>query len=260
MKHTINFSRFILIVLLAAGFTNAAFAQYSPENLKKSLLELESGKEIDVAVQMVKLDLVDYFPAEITASLKASYPALPEDRTIRVLPYVRENLITSGEDFNRAKAVADKLLRFMSLQNRVRFIFFNSEVPVTAFTYPFALTVSNTAAELLTDDELEAVMAHEIMHLIAYPIFKEAVESNNLKQQRIVELFCDGGSMAVMQTKGKDPELLISGLEKMQKRLELVNNDKEDGIKHPTLKQRRQFQKKLTEKFTAALSKAIKVQ
>lgn len=259
MKNIINYSRFVLIVLLFVGFTTTTFAQFTSENLKKSLSELNNdSKEADVAVQMVKMDLPDYFPAEITAAIKGSYPKLPEDRTIRVLPYVREHLITSGKEFDRAKAVADKLLKFMWLQDRVRFIFFDSEVPVTAFTYPFALVVSNSAAELLTDDELEGVMAHEIMHLIVYPVFKEAIEKNDMKQLRIIELFCDGGALAILETKGKNSSVLFSGLEKMQNLLERVNNDKEDGIKHPLIKQRRQFGKQLTQKFTAALSKAIK--
>jgi hypothetical protein len=160
------------------------------------------------------MELPDFFPAEITASLKGSYPALPEDRPIRVLPYVREHLIPSGKDYDRAKAVADKSLKFIWLQDRIRFIYFDSEVPVTAFTYPFALVVSNSAADILTDEELEAVMAHEIIHLIVYPGFKEASDSSNFKQLRAIELFCDGGAIATLKTKGKDPNALITGLER----------------------------------------------
>ena len=256
-----NLPKYLCIIITSVLFsvaTGTVVAQYTPENLKNSLAQLGNEKEIAVAVSMMKMELPDYFPAEITAALKASYPKLPDDRTIRVLPYVREHLITSGTDYERAKKIADRLLKFMSLAERVRFIYFDSEVPVTAFTYPFALTVSNAAANLLTDDELEAVMAHEIVHLIVYQSFKEASGKNDMKRLRTIELFCDGGAIAIIQTKGKNANSLISGLDKMQQSLVRVNNDKEDGIKHPTLKQRIQFLRELTEKFTVALNRAIR--
>ena len=245
-------------VILVVIFLNiAVFAQFDEAKISKSLDNLKKSNEIEVAVQMIKMDLTDYYPGEITALIKNSYPALPEDRTIRVLPYIREHQITEGKSYERVKQVADKLLRFMSLQERVRLIYFDSEVPVTAFSYPFALIVSNAAAELLSDEELEAVMAHEICHLIIYGNFKAAVDSNDFKQLRTIELFCDAGAIAIIEAKGKDPEKLISGLEKMQEMLVRVNNDTEDGLKHPTLKQRRKFFKELTQKFTVATSRAI---
>lgn len=256
MKNLTLICKSILLVLVF-NFTPLA-QQYSQDNLKSSLLDLNRSSEVDVAASMIKMQLPDYYPAEITAALKGSYPAVPEDRTIRVLPYVRENMITSGKDFDRAKAVADRLLKFLALQNRVRFIYFNSEVPVAAFSYPFALQISNAAAALLTDDELEAVIAHELMHLITHHNFKEAVESKNLKQQRAIELFCDGGAMAVLETMGKDPNNLIVGLDKMQEMITRLSNESESGIHHPTIKTRKQFLKKLTEKFAVAMNRAIK--
>lgn len=253
-----NLVKISLAILLSAVLNITVFAQFDGQSISRSLETLKNNNEVEVAVQVMKSNLTDYYPSEITASIKSAYPAVPEDKTIRVLPYVREHQITEGKEFERVKTVAGKLLKFMNLQDRVRVIYFDSEVPVTAFTYPFALCVSSAAANLLTDEELDAEMSHEIMHLIFYPNFKAAIENNNLKELRAIELLCDGGAISILEARGRNSENLISGLEKMQSLLQKVNNDADDGLKHPTLKQRRSFYKQLTQRFNLATNRAAK--
>lgn len=237
---------------------SAAAAQYNSSNLKPYLDRLEREDEIDLVLSMLKQDIPDYYPSEIAAALKKSYPPPPADNTIRVMPYVRSHLITSGKEMDRVKLVAGKLLKYMWLDDRIRIIYFDSEVPVVAFTYPNALVVSSAAESMLTDDELEAQTAHEIAHLIVQEHYKEAVESNNLKKRRVIELFCDAAAISILKAKGRDPKNLVTGLEKMQERLLQVNNAVDGGLEHPTIRVRRKLFNVLTEKFSTALAKAVK--
>lgn len=250
----LGFALFTIVFIVV----NISAQKFDGQYLKTSFDKISSEKEIDVVISTIKSDLVDYYPQEITAALKSSYPEIPADKTIRVPPYVNKNRITEGEDFIRVKKIADNLLKYMWLENRVKLIYFNSEVPVTGFSYPYALIVSNAAEQILTDEELESLFAHEIMHLIVQDIYKPAVEGNNFKLRRAVELFCDAGAISILEAKGKNSQNLISALEKMQEVVERVNGDKDGGMEHPTIKQRKQLYNQLTNKFTLALSKAIK--
>lgn len=255
MKRT---STLLFLAAIVCTLTSNVFSQYNADKFRSVLTRVDQISEQEAVLLLIKQDVPDYYPAEITSVFKKSYPAIPEDKTIRVLPFVRENMIEDGEDYQRVKKIALNLLKYMDLQNRIRLIYFNSDVPVTGFTYPFALIISNAAAGVLSDDELESVLAHEIAHLIVYANFKEAVDNNNLKQLRTIELFCDAAAIAIIKTKGKDPGNLITGLDKMQKLLERVNNDPDGGTFHPTMKQRRKFFGILNQKFDSAMSRAAK--
>lgn len=253
MKNT--FSKFVLLMVLGMMGGINTVAQYNQQTLDKYLTSGQSD-EVSNSLLMIKSELTNFYPSEITALVKNSYPQLPEDKTIRVLPYVREHMISEGKSYDRVKRVAGNLLKFMSLQERVRVIYFDSEIPVTAFTYPFALVVSSAAEQVLSDDELEALCAHEIMHLVAYQNFKLAVEKKDYKQMRMIELFCDAGAISILDAKGKDPSTLNSGLEKMQSLLARVDNAGDTGLEHPTMKQRRRFYKELIGKIYLATNRA----
>lgn len=255
MKNIKNiFSITILIALLALTVAG----QYTYKSISDQLTKLDQTDEAEVALSIIKNDLPDYFPSEVTAALKKSYPAVPSDKTIRVIPFVRENMIESGEDFDRVKKISDNLLRFMDLRQRIRFIYFKSDIPVTGFTYPFALFISDSAAKILTDDEIEGAIAHEIIHLIVYENFKEAVESNDFKRQRTIELFCDGAAISIIQAKGKNPINVLTGLKKMEKLLQKVDKNAVQGVHHPTIKYREKFYNRLIEKITLAKAQALK--
>lgn len=245
-----------LFILLSTGIV---FAQYSKKEITNSLKSLNENSEIDTVIKLIKGNSPDYYPSEITAALIFSLPPEPsQNKIIKVLPYVREHLITKGNDLDRVTAIADKLLKFMWLKDRISVVYFDSEVPVLGFNNPNAIIISNAAESLLTDKELEAIIAHEICHLIVYENFKQAVEKKNLPQMRTLELFCDAAATAIIEGKGGDSNNLISGLEKMQALIEKVTGDTDGGLDHPLLRQRKQLVKTLKANFNSALSKAIK--
>jgi hypothetical protein len=252
MKRNIIATLFILLS------TNVLFAQYSKKEIENSLKSLNENSEIEVVVKLIKGSIPDYYPSEIAASLILSLPAPSENKTIKVLPYVRDHIITKGKDLDRIAAIADKLLKFMWLKDRVSIVYFNSEVPVLGFNNPNAIIVSNAAESLLTDKEIEAIMAHEICHLIIYENFKQAVEKKNLQQLRTLELFCDAAAVSIIEAKGGDSSRLISGLEKMQSLIEKVTGDTDGGLTHPLLRQRKKLVETLKANFNSALSRAMK--
>ncbi len=216
--------------------TEVAAKNFSTVEIENALLNLERNSESGVVEE-----LFTNSSDVITAALRRSYPAAQPNAPIRVYPYMRENLKLGGKDYDRVKAVSDDLLKFMNLEGRIKLIYFKGEIPITAFINPNVIAVSTRAAELLNDAELQAVIAHEICHLIIFDNFKQAVDTKNFKQLRALELFCDAGAAHIVIAKGGNASSLITGLEKMLDELVRSGTGTDDGTEHPTMRQRKKL-------------------
>jgi hypothetical protein len=234
------------ILILIAATTAAAQNQFVeretaaknflPAAVEAGLLKLDERSESGIVEE-----LFTNSSDVITAALRSSYPAAQPNAPIRVFPYMRENLKLQGKDYDRVKTISADLLKFMNLESRIKLIYFTSEIPITAFINPNVIAVSTRAAELMNDAELQAVMAHEVCHLIIFESFKRAADSKNFKQLRALELFCDAGAAHIITAKGGNANDLIKGLEKMLGDLIATGNGTDDGIEHPTMRQRKKL-------------------
>src|SRR5205807_2685364 len=135
-------------------------------------------------------------------------------------------------------------------------LLFRSEMPVTLFVNPSALIISTRAMELLDDEEIEALSAHELVHPIAQPVFRKAVDERDQRVMRLVELFCDAGGAALISSKGGNPRKLYSGLSKLNQVMELEFQEYQRGTDHPTLKARKQLNDALVGAFGQTVKEA----
>lgn len=255
MKKTlINTVLLVAGLMAASGLASAQTAQ--PASYEVRLTEaaaraaaVKGFDEPAEAVRILTDGAASTTAGEILARMKGSLPASGYDQPIRLLPSMSENLVREGKEYQRLAALAQPVLKLLGLEGRVRPLLYRWEAPIVAHSWPNAVIVSTRAMSLLSDDELQAQLGHELFHLVGRKVFTEAVDAKNERVLRLIELFCDGGGAAVMTSLGKDPRKLVSGLSKMQGVLEVEFGENFRKGRNPTLKDR----KKLTEELAARL-------
>jgi hypothetical protein len=108
------------------------------------------------------------------------------------------------------------------------------------------LLISEAALTLLSADELQAQVAHEIGHEYVWLEYERAfglADRNRLKE---LEPVCDGIAIVTLHGLGMDPSRLMAGVEKISRfNRERLGTAPNKGS-YPTLAQRRAFARALT--------------
>jgi hypothetical protein len=108
------------------------------------------------------------------------------------------------------------------------------------------LLISMPALVLLTSEELQALVAHEIGHEYVWQQYESARALKDAKRLRELELVCDAIAIASLRRIGVAPERLESATEKVfwynRERLGVALNNRN----YPSLKARRQLIKEMT--------------
>ena len=152
---------------------------------------------------------------------------------------VKPHLLDEGESVNRLARIAQPILLFHQA-GKSRTIVFNHQRP-TVFTWKETfITFSTGAMDILTDDEVAALIAHEIGHLYFAEILAKAREEKNEREARIIELKCDLVALVTLSKLNIKPSNLISAVKKLvQRRSELGIGSFEKGS--PSLKNREEI-------------------
>ena len=133
------------------------------------------------------------------------------------LPSVKPHLIKSGERVARLARLAAPVFRFHGAK-KSRTVVFDDAVP-TVFTWKETfVTFSSGALDLLTDEEITSLAAHEIGHLY----FAEELETafagggdGGDRQARIIELKCDLAALTTLTALRIAPPVLLSAVGKL---------------------------------------------
>jgi hypothetical protein len=80
-----------------------------------------------------------------------------------------------------------------------------------------AVVVSEEAIDILTPEELQAVVAHEIGHEYFAAEYEPARKNKQYDKVREVELRCDAVAIITMKSLGLNPNSLLSGVSKLTK-------------------------------------------
>ena len=108
------------------------------------------------------------------------------------------------------------------------------------------LLISMPALALLTSEELQALVAHEIGHEYVWQQYESAKTRKDAKRLRELELVCDAIAIVTLRRIGVAPERLESASEKVfwynRERLGVALNNGN----YPSLKARRQLIKEMT--------------
>jgi Zn-dependent protease with chaperone function len=108
------------------------------------------------------------------------------------------------------------------------------------------LLISLPALTLLTSEELQALVAHEIGHEYVWQQYTDAKSRKDAKRVRELELVCDAIALRTLAREGVSPERLQTATEKVswynRERLGVAL----DLRNYPSLKERRQLIKKMS--------------
>lgn len=254
-SHTLAFLFSTLIVALASY---SAHAQATPgavsyqRLISESLARQKKDAKLDQVqevLNVLRTGGTPLYASEIAVHFRQNYPFIKEGAPILVLPEWRDRLIFKGSDYSKLQEVVTPLLRLCWLDKKVAVLLFKFEKPIVAFSYPNAVIISTRARALLNDQELEALVAHELNHSILRELFVRATDANDNRSLRFIELFCDAGSAALLEARNKSPRALITGLYKLDQVLKLEFGEV-DGKNYPRMDLRERLNNSLISEFS----------
>jgi hypothetical protein len=205
--------------------------------------------EVEAALEIISAGRDNQSAAEITTRIKTNFPEIAPKATVRVPEEVLDHLIREGDEYRDLQATLRPMLEFYGLEGRVLPVLFQSDMPVVGSSAPNGLMISTRALALLGKEELRGVVAHELCHLVVTDVFRAAIDAQDYRTLRIIELFCDAGAAATMQSLGRDPRSVINGLLKLQQVLEMEFGERDVAGKHPTMSTRIRLSKEVIVRF-----------
>lgn len=249
---------FVLSMLIVALAIHTAQAQPTPgavsyqQLISESIARQSKDAKLDQVQELLNVLRTGgstLYASELAVHLRQNYPAIKEGAPIRVLPEWRDRLIFKGSDYTKLQELVTPLLRLCWLDKKVAVLLFKFEKPIVAFSYPNAVIISTRARALLNDEELEALVAHELNHSILRDLFIRATDANDNRTLRFIELFCDAGSAALLEARNKNPRALITGLYKLDQVLKLEFGEV-DGKNYPRMDLRERLNDSLIREFS----------
>jgi len=79
----------------------------------------------------------------------------------------------------------------------------------------FILLIARNTMSLLTAEELQAAVAHEMGHFYSWDEYQAALRDRRFNQLQELELQCDAIAVITLVGLGLDPSLLIASLKKL---------------------------------------------
>jgi len=110
-----------------------------------------------------------------------------------------------------------------------------------------AVLISEEALDLLTADELQAVIAHELGHEYFWDEYQLSDRNKQYKTVQELELRCDGVAIITLCHLGLDPARLMSAVAKLRKFNERAGAGEERAYAYPSLDERMKFIRAMTE-------------
>jgi len=110
------------------------------------------------------------------------------------------------------------------------------------------LLISAPLLKLVSPDELQALVAHEIGHEYTWAAWNSAQATGQKDQMHEIELTCDAIAFVTLQKLDEDPKSLISALERVAQFNRGHFGDAIDQTSHPPLQERREVVKHLGNK------------
>jgi hypothetical protein len=180
-------------------------------------------------------DLDKARPQPVTSEYKAT--------VLNWLP--KEGRITNlKEQQLRKLASLDAILQVHQRQAVYEYVVFKA-VPrpyeFIGLNHRVALLISDTALNLLSVEELQASVAHEIGHEYVWTDYLEASERNDERRLKELELICDGIGILTLQRAGLRAAPLLTAAEKVANYNRLSTGPAANGHRYPTPDERKRF-------------------
>ena len=151
--------------------------------------------------------------------LKSIRPGrLSPELKARVLAMLRKEDVVSPSAEALAKLVAlEPVLKYHDRNSVIDPKVIRVGQAVVMFLAGAAVLISQEALDMLTADELQAVVAHELGHEYFWNEYEQARQNKQYDKLQELELRCDGMALITMRKLGLDPSHFISAITKLTK-------------------------------------------
>ena len=168
-----------------------------------------------------------------------------EYRTTVLNSLPKEGRITKFKEPQLRKLSAlDAILQLHQRESVYEYVVFKAVPLPYAFiglNHRVALLISDTALDLLTVEELQASVAHEIGHEYVWADYLEASQRNDERRLKELELICDGIGILTLQRAGLNPAPLLTAAEKVANYNRLSTGPGANANRYPTSDERKRF-------------------
>jgi len=146
-------------------------------------------------------------PSKLSPELK--------ERVLKMLP--KADLVSpSGGQQAKLRALGP-ILQYHERDSAVELKVLRVPTATTAFLAGAAVLITEPALEVLSAEELQAVVAHELGHEYFWGEFELARQHEQYSKLQELELRCDGIAVITLSQLGLNPESLISGVTKLNR-------------------------------------------
>src|SRR5262249_24210119 len=200
--------RIVLVISLTLGFTTFSLGQvrYVPAPLtgvtQKAFTYFDQvqGRRFDEFLRRIRLK-------KLSPELKA-----------QVLNMLRREDLVNPSAEGRIKLLAlDPILRYHERDSTIELKVLRVHTAMTAFLAGAAIIITEPALEILTAEELQAVVAHELGHEYYWGEFELARQRQRYLEIQELELRCDSIGIIPLHQLGLNPESLTSAIVKLDK-------------------------------------------
>lgn len=149
----------------------------------------------------------------------------------------------SGNEVDRVRRVLKPLFELHGGGSTLIISVLHTQHPILGIGRGSVLLLSNSLLEVLSDDELLALAAHEVGHQYFRREFAKAEDAGDQSALRIIEFKCDAIAALSLKALGLDPAALLRGLAWAKGTGEMAVGG--DTRTHPEINTRKRFLERL---------------
>lgn len=197
-----------LVVVLVCALNASAFGQTIKTS---SSLNGATLKALSYFEQVENQQIEDYLRRIRPVQLA------PELRTKVLNMLSKDDLVKpSAQGLAKLKAL-EPILKYHQRDSVIELKVLRARTATAVFLAGAAILITEPALEILSAEELQAVLAHELGHEYYWNRFELARQNHDYSQVQELELRCDGIAVITLLNVGINPENLISAITKLNK-------------------------------------------
>jgi len=160
--------------------------------------------------------------------------------------HIQEKRLRGGSEVEKLRRLAAPILTLHQQTGVIEPLVFRDDQIYVALVGGWSLAVSTRALLMLTEEELQAAVAHEVGHIYTMVEAYYAERAKDDAKLRETELLADAVSALTMKALRKDPASLLRVIEKELSRLAAQGTVALTDASHPTTESRKVLNARLT--------------
>lgn len=137
------------------------------------------------------------------------------ERVLKMLP--KADLVNQCSESDAKLTSLDRILKYHQRDSVIEIKILRSNTATAVFLAGAAILITEPALKILSAEELQAVVAHELGHEYYWNRFEVARQNRDYAQMQELELRCDGIAVVALHSVGIHPKNLISAITRLNR-------------------------------------------